>query len=257
MRRREFIAGLGGVAALPVAARAQQDERVRRVGVLIDWAKDDPEAKAGLSAFARGLSELGWTDGRNVRMDVRFGSGDIERIRALAKELIDLQPEAILASSTPATAAFHRLTRTIPIVFVTVADPVGPGFVARLPRPGGNITGFTNIESSMGGKWLELLTEIAPTQAGGHHVQSGHCPRQWLILPFRYRGGSSNPQSRGNCSARSQRLRNPSRNECPRARTTGWRHCNGGQFYDGASRSDYLAGCPKQYAGGVLGRCLR
>jgi len=112
--------------------------------------------------LVRGLSDLGWTDGRNLRMDVRYGSGDIDRIRTLAKELVDLGPDAILASSTPATAAFQRLTRTLPIVFVTVADPIGPGFAASLPRPGANITGFTNIEASMGGKWLELLTEISP-----------------------------------------------------------------------------------------------
>jgi putative tryptophan/tyrosine transport system substrate-binding protein len=162
MRRREFIAGLGSAVAWPLAARAQQSERMRRIGVLIDWAEADPEAKAALSALSRGLSELGWTDGRDVRMDVRFGSGDIDRMRSLAKELVDLQPDAILASSTPATAALQRVTRTIPIVFVTVGDPIGPGFVASLPHPGGNITGFTNFEASMGGKWLELLTEIAP-----------------------------------------------------------------------------------------------
>jgi putative tryptophan/tyrosine transport system substrate-binding protein len=162
MRRRDFIAGLGSAAAWPLAAQAQQGERVRRIGVLIDWAEADPEAKAASSALARGLSELGWTNGRNVRIDVRFGSGDIDRMRALAKELVNLRPDAILASSTPATAAFQRVTRTIPIVFVTVGDPIGPAFVASLPHPGGNITGFTNFEASMGGKWLELLTEIAP-----------------------------------------------------------------------------------------------
>jgi putative tryptophan/tyrosine transport system substrate-binding protein len=162
MKRREFITGLGGAVAWPLAARAQLRERMRQIGVLIDWAEGDPEAKAALSALVRGLSELGWTDGRNVRINVRFGSSDIDRMRALAKELVDLQPDAILASSTPATAAFQRVTRTIPIVFVTVGDPIGPGFVASLPHPGGNITGFTNFEASMGGKWLELLTEIAP-----------------------------------------------------------------------------------------------
>jgi putative tryptophan/tyrosine transport system substrate-binding protein len=162
MRRREFIAGLGGAAAWPIAVRAQQPTQVQRIGVLIDWAETDPEAKAGLSAFARGLSELGWVDGRNVQVEVRFGSSDVDRMRALAKELVDLQPYAILASSTPATAAFQRLTQAIPIVFVTVADPIGSGFVASLPHPGGNITGFTNFEASMGGKWVELLTEIAP-----------------------------------------------------------------------------------------------
>jgi putative tryptophan/tyrosine transport system substrate-binding protein len=165
MKRREFIARLGAVgtyATLPRVARAHQDTRVRRIGILIDWAEADPEAKAALSAFSRGLSELGWTNGRNVRMDVRFGSSDVDRMRALAKELVDLQPDAILANSTPATAAFQRVTQTIPIVFMTVSDPVGSGFVTSLPRPGGNLTGFSNHESSMVGKWLELLTQIAP-----------------------------------------------------------------------------------------------
>jgi putative tryptophan/tyrosine transport system substrate-binding protein len=162
MRRREFIAALGSAAAWPLTGRAQQGERMRHIGILIDWAEADPEAKAELSAFSRGLSELGWTNGRNVRMDVRFGSGNVDRMEALAKELVDLQPDAILANSTPATAAFQRVTRTIPIVFMTVSDPVGSGFVTSLPRPGGNLTGFSNHESSMVGKWLELLTQIAP-----------------------------------------------------------------------------------------------
>jgi putative tryptophan/tyrosine transport system substrate-binding protein len=165
MRRREFIARLGAAgayAAVPRLARAQQGTRMRRIGVLIEWAEADPQAKAGLSAFVSGLSEWGWTAGGNVRMDVRFGSGNTDRIRAVAKELIDLQPEAILASSTPATAALHRLTRTIPIVFVQVSDPIGSGFVNGLPHPGANITGFMIFEPSTAGKWLELLTMLVP-----------------------------------------------------------------------------------------------
>jgi putative tryptophan/tyrosine transport system substrate-binding protein len=161
MKRREFIAGLGA-AACPLAARAQQAERARRIGVLMGWDENDPQAKAGLSEFAQGLSELGWTDGRNMRLDVRWEGESIDRMRMLAKELVGLQPDAILANSTPATAALQRETRTIPIVFVIVSDPVGAGFVASLPRPGGNITGFINMEGAMGGKWLQLLTEIAP-----------------------------------------------------------------------------------------------
>jgi putative tryptophan/tyrosine transport system substrate-binding protein len=161
MKRREFIAGLGA-AACPLAARAQQAERARRIGVLMGWDENDPQAKAGLSEFAQGLSELGWTDGRNMRLDVRWEGESIDRMRMLAKELVGLQPDAILANSTPATAALQRETRTIPIVFVIVSDPVGAGFVASLPHPGGNITGFINMEGAMGGKWLQLLTEIAP-----------------------------------------------------------------------------------------------
>jgi putative tryptophan/tyrosine transport system substrate-binding protein len=160
--RREFIAGLGGAAACPVVARAQQRERVRRVGVLMPFDEDDPEGKLRYSTFIQALTALGWTDGRNLRMDLRWGGGDINRIRALAKELVGLEPDVILVIATPATAAVRRETRTIPIVFVNVTDPVASGLVARLDRPGGNVTGFANFEATLGGKWLELLSEIAP-----------------------------------------------------------------------------------------------
>jgi putative tryptophan/tyrosine transport system substrate-binding protein len=163
MRRREFIAVLGGAAAWPVVARAQQTERVRRIGVLIDRGENDLDGKAELAGFMQGLAELGWTDGRTLRMDVRWAAGDIDRMRTLARELVALQPDLILSRGTPATAAFQRETRTLPIVFVMVADPVGSGFVAGLPHPGGNITGFSHTEGSMAGKSLELLTEIAPS----------------------------------------------------------------------------------------------
>ena len=126
------------------------------------YDENDPEAKAFLSGFLQRLSELGWTDGRNLRMDIRWTGGNVDRMRVFAKELVDLQPDVIFTDSTPQTAAFQRETRTIPIVFVFVSDPVGSGFVASVPRPGGNITGFTHLELSMGGKWLQLLTEIAP-----------------------------------------------------------------------------------------------
>ena len=162
MRRREFIAGLGSAAAWPVVARAQQGDRVRRIGVLMPGDENDPVAKARVSAFTQALADLGWTDGRNVRMDLRWGGGDINRIRALAQELVGLQPDIIVTSATPATVALQRETRTIPIVFASVSDPVASGIVARLDRPSGNITGFANFEASLGGKWLELLSEIAP-----------------------------------------------------------------------------------------------
>jgi putative tryptophan/tyrosine transport system substrate-binding protein len=162
MRRREFISGLGATA-WPVAARAQlQPDRVRRIGVLMAFDKNDPASRAFLFAFAQGLPELGWSDGRNVHMDVRWGGDNVDRMRLLAKEVVDLQPDVILSHGTSATAALQRATRTIPIVFAVVSDPVGAGFVAGLPRPGGNLTGFINLEAGMGGKWLELLTEIAP-----------------------------------------------------------------------------------------------
>jgi putative tryptophan/tyrosine transport system substrate-binding protein len=163
LKRREFITLLGGAAAgWPLAARAQQGERLRRIGVLMLFAENDPFAMAQLSGFMQELAQLGWTDGRNLHMDLRWAVGSVDRTRTFAKELVDLQPDVILAHSTPATAALQRETRTIPIVFAVVSDPVGVGFVASLPRPGGNLTGFVHMEASIGGKWLELLMEIAP-----------------------------------------------------------------------------------------------
>src|SRR6266567_7980354 len=162
MIRREFITLFGGAAAWPLAARAQQPEQVRRIGVLLSVAESDPEGKAQLSGFTQGLAELGWIDGRNLRMEVRWGAGDVDRIRTFAKELVALQPDLIVAQGTPVTAALRRETRTIPIVFVVVTDPVGEGFVTALARPGGNITGFLTSEGAIGAKMLQLLTEIAP-----------------------------------------------------------------------------------------------
>ncbi len=162
MQRREFIVGLGGAAAWPVLTRAQQGDRVRRIGVLISFDENDPVVKSGVSALTQALAGLGWTDGRNVRMDLRWGGGDTIRTRALALELVGLQPDIILTNGTPATLAVQRETRTIPIVFAGVADPVASGIVARLDRPSGNTTGFATHEASLGGKWLELLSEIAP-----------------------------------------------------------------------------------------------
>jgi len=162
MRRREFITLLGSAAMWPLAARAQQPDRLRRIGVLTPWSEDDPYPRAWLSAFVQELAESGWREGRNLRMDVRWAAADPDRVRMYAKELVELQPDVILVDSTPQTAALQANTRTIPIVFVIVSDPVGSGFVASLPRPGGNMTGFSNQEPSMGGKWVELLTEIAP-----------------------------------------------------------------------------------------------
>jgi putative ABC transport system substrate-binding protein len=162
IRRREFITLLGGAAAWPLAAGAQQGDRMRRIGVLMPGDENDLERKTQLSAFMQALAGLGRTDGRNVRVDSRWGGADINRIRALAQELVGLKPDIILAASTPATAAVQRETRTIPIVFVTVGDPVASGIVPRLDRPGGNVTGFAGNEATLGGKWLELLSEIAP-----------------------------------------------------------------------------------------------
>jgi putative ABC transport system substrate-binding protein len=163
MRRRSFLTLLGtSAAAWPLVARAQQGDRVRRIGVLIGGDENDPVAKREFSAFTQAFAGLGWTVGRNVRMDPRWTGGDTNQIRTLAQELVSLQPDVILSSSTPATAALQRETRTIPIVFATAGDPVAGGIVPRLDRPSENVTGFATNEASLGGKWLELLSEIAP-----------------------------------------------------------------------------------------------
>ena len=157
--RREFITLLGGLVTWPLVARAQQGDRVRRIGMLMGLNENDPAAKTYVSAFTQALAGLGWTDGRNLRMDVRWASG---RTRAFAQELVGLQPDIILTNTTPATVASQRETRTIPIVFAGVGDPVASGIVPRLDRPSGNVTGFAGFEPSLAGKWLELLSEIAP-----------------------------------------------------------------------------------------------
>ena len=163
MRRREFITLLGGAAAWSIAARAQQSERMRRIGVLMNGAADDPEGQARIAAFHQGLQESGWTLGRNARIDARWGAVDADSSRRYAAELVGLAPDVILAAASAAVAALQQTTRTIPIVFTTVADPVGAGFVETLAHPGGNITGFSLFEYTLSGKWLELLKEIAPS----------------------------------------------------------------------------------------------
>jgi ABC-type uncharacterized transport system substrate-binding protein len=163
MKRRKFIALFGGAAAAwPLAARAQQTERVRRIGVLMFSAESDQEGVSSVAAFREELRNLGWMEGRNSEIDIRWAAADVELMKRFAKELVALQPDLILTSSTAATAVMLQQTHTIPIIFVLVADPVGSGFVASLPRPGGNATGFTPIVGSLGGKWVELLKEIAP-----------------------------------------------------------------------------------------------
>jgi putative ABC transport system substrate-binding protein len=161
IERRDFIMLLGGAAAAwPLAARAQQ---MRRVGVLMNLAADDPESQRRMTAFVQGLQQLGWTDGRNVRIETRWGAADVDRFRSYAGELVALAPDVILASGHPSVVALQQATRTVPIVFLQVVDPVGAGFVASLARPGGNATGFTVFEYSISGKWLELLKEVAPS----------------------------------------------------------------------------------------------
>ncbi len=162
MRRRAFIALLGGAAAWPLAARAQQSERVRRIGVLMPLAADDPEAQPRVKAFEQALQKLGWTERSRLSIDYRWAGSDLNRIRSYAADIVGLAPDVILANATPVLSAIRQETRTIPIVFVQVIDPVSRGFVKSLAQPGGNITGFTNFEFPMGGKWVEVLKEVAP-----------------------------------------------------------------------------------------------
>lgn len=167
MRRREFLGVIGGAAAVawPRAARAQQVERVRLIGVLAAQAKDDPDMTARLTGFRQGLEKVGWLEGRNVRIDARFAGGRADQFQALSTELVALKPDVILAHTTPVAAALRRETHTIPIVFISVSDPIGSGFVASLGRPGGNLTGVLQYEASIAGKWLAMLKEIAPDLA--------------------------------------------------------------------------------------------
>jgi putative tryptophan/tyrosine transport system substrate-binding protein len=162
MRRREFISFLGGATAWPIAARAQQGGQMRRIGVLMAISADDAEAQARIAAFVQGLQQLGWTVGKNVRVDYRMAGIEADTLRKYAGELVALAPDVILAQSSPSIAVLLQVTRTVPIVFTLIADPVGAGYVDSLAHPGGNATGFSVFEYSIGGKWLELLKEIAP-----------------------------------------------------------------------------------------------
>jgi len=163
LRRRQFSTLLGGAAAAwPLAAHAQQPERARRIGVLMAVAESDVDVRSGVALFQQSLQELGWKDGRNIRFDYRWGDADADRIQALAKELVGLQPDVLVAHSTPSAKGLLQATRSIPIVFLTVTDPLGQGLVASLSRPGGNITGFSVFEFSLGTKWVEVLKQIAP-----------------------------------------------------------------------------------------------
>ena len=163
MRRRQFITLLGSAAAVwPFAARAQHPDRVRRIGVLLPYAESDHEAQSWFAAFRAALRNIGWTEGSNLRIELRWNAGDADRMRTLAKELVDLRPDAIFGVTTPVIGALARETRTIPIVFAGVSDPIGSGFAANLAHPGANITGFTTHDPELGGKWLGLLKEIAP-----------------------------------------------------------------------------------------------
>ena len=251
MRRREFIAGFAGAAAWPLAARAQQGERVRRIGVLLPGDENDPGAKRRLAAFIEALADLGWTNGRNARIDFRWGRGDINRIRGLAHELIGSQPDVILTNSATAILAFQRETLTIPIVFASVADPVATGIVPRLDRPGGNITGFANHEASLGGKWLELLSEIAPAlKRAAIMFNPDTSPASAYMPSFETAARSLNVVA---IIAASWRRRDRNSHHRPWA-GAGRRPCRPARYiHAGASRADHLGGGPKPRTGGLYG----
>jgi putative ABC transport system substrate-binding protein len=192
VKRREVITLLGGAAACPLAAHAQQPERMRRIVLLHGLAENDPEVQARIAAFRRGLETLGWTENRNVQIEHRFSGGDITRIQAYTAELVSSAPDLIVATSSPVTAALKQASHTIPIVFSVVNDPVGQGFVASLARPGGNITGFTFVDFPMIGKWLELLKEIAP---GVRRITFVFNPPTAPWLPFFLREFGAAPPS--------------------------------------------------------------
>ena len=179
MKRRDFITLLGGAAAWPLTVRAQQSGGMRRIGILMAYPESDPEAQTRVAAFRDGLQKLGWTEGRNTQIDTRWAApDDAESMRRFAKELVALQPDLILSNTTPTTTALLQQTRTIPIVFTIVGDPIGSGFVASFPRPGGNVTGFIVTEPTMAGKWVELLKEIAPNVARVAMLFNPASPRQ-------------------------------------------------------------------------------
>jgi putative ABC transport system substrate-binding protein len=208
LRRREFITLLGGaVAASPLAAHAQQGERMRRVGVLMTTSADDPDGQARNAAFLQGLQPLGWTVGRNLRIDYRWSAGNADDTRQYAAELVALAPDITLTGGAAGVAPLLQTTRTVPIVFVLVADPVGAGFVDSLARPGGNATGFTAIEYGMGGKWLELLKEIAPGVKRVAVIRDPPYPPESgcsaLYSPRRHRSGWRQAQSTCAMPARS------------------------------------------------------
>jgi putative tryptophan/tyrosine transport system substrate-binding protein len=191
MHRREFIAFFGGAAiTVPLAARAQSAHLVRLVGVLMDYAESDPDSQSLVAAFRDELTKLGWKEGSNLRIEVRWSAGSADKVKAFAKELVDLRPDAILGRGTPETTALARETRTIPIVFAATSDPIGSGFVASFTRPGGNISGFTNVESTVGGKWVELLREIAPRTTHIALLQSGNRAANPILPTVHSSGGN-------------------------------------------------------------------
>jgi putative ABC transport system substrate-binding protein len=192
MRRRDFITLLGGAAVLPIEAQSQPAGHMRRIGVLFGSAESDPRAVMELTLIKSALQELGWTEGRNILIEARWAAADVDRMQGFARELVNLQPDLIVGQTTQVVTALQRETKTIPIVFVVVADPVGSGFVTSLPHPGGNITGFINIESSLSGKWIETLKDIVPGVAHAAFIfNPDTAPVSYFLQPFEAAARSS------------------------------------------------------------------
>jgi putative tryptophan/tyrosine transport system substrate-binding protein len=252
--RREFITLLGGAAAWPLAARAQQPERMRHIGVLSPLPADDPRAKILITAFLEGLAQLGWTDGRNVRIHYCWAAGEQERIRSCAAELVALAPDVILATASATVTALQQVTRIVPIVFASVIDPVGAGFVASLARPGGNTTGFTVFEYGISGKWLELLKQIAPgvTRAAVIRdpvIVSGigqFAAIQGAGPLFGVEVSPVNVRDAGEIE----------RGITEFARIEWWPDSDRSVFGQHQSRPDYRVSCPAPFARGLLGSCV-
>ena len=235
--RREFTTLLGGAAAAwPFAARAQQGDRLRRVGVLMSYAKSDPDGGAFVAAFREGLQQLGWLESRDIRIDDRWAALDAEALQRFAKELIALQPDLILSQTTNSTAALLQQSRTVPIIFANVADPVGSGFVASLARPGGSVTGFVLSEPTMAGKWLELLKEIAPRiKRAALLFNPATAPfAEYFVEPFKAAALSSGVEAikAKEWTAEEREVRRQiqprNRHRCSRARARQWPDCNSG-----------------------------
>jgi ABC-type uncharacterized transport system substrate-binding protein len=244
--RRKFLAALGGAAAAwPLVARAQQAERVRRIGVLMNLAADDAEGQLRIAAFLQALQQLGWSDGRNVRIDYRWAAGDAGRFHKYAEELLALVPDVIFAASTPSVQALQQATRRVPIVFAIVADPVGAGFVDSLARPGGNVTGFTPGEYGMSGKWLELIKELVPrvTRVGG---TTGSYHRAWPVGRHPIHGAVA--RHRVASCQRAGFRRDRAFHCCIRARLEWSPNRDGKHAGHHSSRTDHHAGGPQQVA---------
>ena len=255
--RREFISALGGaVAAWPLAASAQQAEKIRRIGALLGWSESSPEFRSYLAAFIEELARLGWIDGRNARIEQRWTDADSKRASAFATELVASQPEVILSSTTPVTAALHRGTTTIPIVFTIVVDPVRAGFVASLPRPGGNITGFRHTEPAFGGKWLNLLKEIVPRikrAAIMFNPDTAPDRGNFFLNSFEVGGAIAGRRAGHRCGT--QRWRNRDRNHCAWSRTSRPRH-DGRRFHGRSLPSGYFLNRGQQGAVDFRGGCI-